>query len=308
MGQHLPVLCAETVAALLAVEGEQKTFVDATFGRGGHSQALLHGLAADARLIVIDRDPAAIAAAQALAETDDRVVVCHGAFSELTEVLASVEVTQADGILLDIGVSSPQIDEADRGFSFQLDGPLDMRMDPTSGTSAADWLNTAEPDEISYVLRNLGEERFARRIARAIVAARPLHTTRGLADVVGQAQPASRERGKHPATRSFQAIRMHVNDELGELATALRAAFEILRPGGRLAIITFHSLEDRLVKRAFRELSSPPQLPRRLPVRGDQQQQPRGRLVGGPLRAGPRELADNPRARSATLRILERAQ
>lgn len=307
MGQHLPVLCAEITEALLAVEGEQKTFVDATFGRGGHSRALLQSLAADARLIVIDRDPAAIAAAQSLAATDDRVVVCQGAFSELTQMLLSVGVEHADGILLDIGVSSPQLEEAGRGFSFQLDGPLDMRMDPTSGISAADWLNTAELDEITHVLRTLGEERFARRIARAIVAARPLHTTRGLADVVSRAQPPSRERGKHPATRSFQAIRMHVNDELGELATALTAAFEMLRPGGRLAIITFHSLEDRLVKRAFREFSSPPALPRHLPVRADQQQ-PRGRLVGKPLRAGPRELADNPRARSATLRILERQQ
>jgi len=307
MGKHLPVLCAETIEALLSVEGEQKTFVDATFGRGGHSQALLQKLAADAQLIVIDRDPAAIAAAQSLADTDDRVIVCHGAFSELTQLLTSAGVTHADGILLDIGVSSPQLEEAGRGFSFQLDGPLDMRMDPTSGTSAADWLNTAEVDEIIHVLRNLGEERFARRIARAIVAARPLQSTRGLAEVVSQAQPPSRERGKHPATRSFQAIRMHVNDELGELASAVAAAFEMLRPGGRLAIITFHSLEDRLVKRAFRELSSPPQLPRHLPVRADQQHS-RGRLVGGPLRAGPRELADNPRARSATLRVLERAQ
>lgn len=307
MAQHLPVLCAESIAALLAVEGEHKTFVDATFGRGGHSRALLEGLAVDARLIVIDRDPSAVAAAQALAETDDRVVVCHGAFSELAEILASVGVSHADGILLDIGVSSPQLDDAERGFSFQHDGPLDMRMDPTSGTSAADWLNGAELDEITGVLRTLGEERFARRIAKAIVAARPLHTTRGLAEVVSQAQPPSRQRGKHPATRSFQAIRMYINDELGELASALQSAFELLRPGGRLAIITFHSLEDRLVKRAFRELASPPQLPRHLPVRADQQHA-RGRLIGRPLRSGPRELADNPRARSATLRILERAQ
>jgi 16S rRNA (cytosine1402-N4)-methyltransferase len=178
-------------------------------------------------------------------------------------------------------------------------------MDPTSGNSAADWLNTAELNEITHVLRDLGEERFARRIARAIVAARPLHTTRELAEVVSQAQPPRRERGKHPATRSFQAIRMHVNDELGELASALTAAFELLRPGGRLAIITFHSLEDRLVKRAFRVLSSPPALPRHLPVRADQQTT-RGRLVGGPRRAGPRELAENPRARSAMLRVVER--
>ena len=305
MGQHLPVLQAETVAALLAIEGERSTYVDATFGRGGHSRALLADLGANARLVVIDRDPAAIAAAQALAATDERVVVCHGAFSNLTELLMSVGVTRADGILMDIGVSSPQLDEAQRGFSFQHDGPLDMRMDPTSGISAAEWLNSSEADEIAQVLSRLGEERFARRIARAIVAARPLHSTRQLADVISHAQPPSRERGKHPATRSFQAIRMHINDELGELANALNSAFELLRPGGRLAIITFHSLEDRLVKRAFRALASSPELPRHIPIRSDQQP-PRARLVGRPQRAGPRELADNPRARSAMLRVLER--
>jgi 16S rRNA (cytosine1402-N4)-methyltransferase len=180
-----------------------------------------------------------------------------------------------------------------------------MRMDPSSGVSAADWLNNAEEAQISQVLHQLGEERFARRIARAIVAARPLHTTRELADVVALAQPAISGRGKHPATRSFQAVRMYVNNELGELETALREAFELLRPGARLAVITFHSLEDRMVKRAFKALSSPPDLPRHIPVRSSEQSA-RARLIAGPQRAGAREVADNPRARSATLRVVER--
>jgi 16S rRNA (cytosine1402-N4)-methyltransferase len=180
-----------------------------------------------------------------------------------------------------------------------------MRMDPGAGESAADWLNSADADEIVGVLKTLGEERFARRIARAIVAARPLHTTRELAEVVTRAQPPVRERGRHPATRSFQAIRMHINNELGELEAGLKAAFALLRPGGRLAIISFHSLEDRLVKQSFRALASPPPLPRHLPVRAGEHP-PKARLVAGPIRAGVRELAGNPRARSATLRVLER--
>jgi 16S rRNA (cytosine1402-N4)-methyltransferase len=287
--------------------GECTTLVDATFGRGGHARALLENLAADARLVVVDRDPEAIAVARALADSDDRVVVCHGPFSALTELLAAIGVTQADGILLDLGVSSPQLDDAARGFSFQQDGPLDMRMDPSTGESAADWLNAASEAEIAQILKTLGEERFARRIARAIVEARPLRTTADLADVVTRAQPRSRERGKHPATRSFQAVRMHVNKELEELTSALAAAFELLRPGGRLAIISFHSLEDRLVKQAFRRLASPPSVPRHIPVR-DSQHKARGRLVGKPVRAAAKELAHNPRARSATLRVIERVQ
>ena len=306
-GEHLPVLCSETIDSLLSIEGECTTLVDATFGRGGHARALLEHLAADARLVVVDRDPEAIAVARALAASDDRVVVCHGPFSALAELLAAIGVTQADGILLDLGVSSPQLDDAARGFSFQQEGPLDMRMDPSTGESAADWLNAAPVEEIAEILKTLGEERFARRIARAIVDARPLGTTAELADVVMRAQPRSGERGKHPATRSFQAVRMHVNNELEELASALAAAFELLRPGGRLAIISFHSLEDRLVKRAFRSLASPPSVPRHIPVRASQQQA-RGRLVAGPVRAAAKELTQNPRARSATLRVIERVQ
>ncbi len=305
MALHLPVLCAEAVSALLAVDGAQQIYVDGTFGRGGHARALLQSLAADARLIVVDRDPEAIAVARELAASDPRVIVCHGTFSALAELLASLDITSADGILLDIGVSSPQLDDPERGFSFMQDGPLDMRMDPSSGMSAAEWLNEAEEEQISTVLRQLGEERFARRIARAIVSARPLHTTRELADVVAEAQPKKFARGKHPATRSFQAVRMYINNELGELEAALSEAFELLRPGGRLAVITFHSLEDRMVKRAFKALSSPPDLPRHIPVRSSEQTA-RASLIAGPQRASARELADNPRARSATLRVVER--
>lgn len=304
-GAHDPVLCEETIEHLMPVLEHAAVFVDATYGRGGHSARLLAKLGPDARLIVVDRDPEAIASAQALAASDSRVTVCQGPFSALPELLANVGVEKVDGVLLDLGVSSPQLDNAARGFSFQHDGPLDMRMDPGHGAPAAEWLNSAPEQEIAGVLKTLGEERFARRIARAIVAARPLTTTRELAQVIEAAQPPSRERGKHPATRSFQAIRMHVNDELGELAAGLDAAFAQLLPGGRLAIISFHSLEDRLVKQRFRALSSPPSIPRHLPVRADSHQ-PQARVVAGPIRAGAREVARNPRARSATLRVLER--
>jgi len=304
-GTHDPVLLSETVEQLDAVLDSALVFVDATFGRGGHSRALLERLGPDARLVVVDRDPTATATATELAAADSRVIVCHGTFSQLPELLAGVGVALVDGVLLDLGVSSPQLDEAERGFSFQHDGPLDMRMDPTRGPTAAEWLNGASVDDIARVLKSLGEERFARRIARAIVAARPVRTTRELAEIVEAAQPGSRERGKHPATRTFQAIRMRVNDELEELDRGLTAAFEQLLPGGRLAVISFHSLEDRLVKQRFRTLSSPPELPRHLPVRAASQA-PRARVVAGPIRAGARELAHNPRARSATLRVLER--
>jgi 16S rRNA (cytosine1402-N4)-methyltransferase len=304
-GGHEPVLCAETIEHLTPVLERAVIFVDATFGRGGHSVALLAKLGPDARLIAVDRDPQAIAAARSLAVTDARVTVCQGPFSALSSLLSGIGVEKVDGVLLDLGVSSPQLDDPARGFSFQHDGPLDMRMDPGHGASAAEWLNSAGEQEIAGVLKTLGEERFARRIARAIVAARPLGTTRELARVIEAAQPASRERGKHPATRSFQAIRMHVNDELGELAAGLDAAFSHLLPGGRLAVISFHSLEDRLVKQRFRALSSPPSLPRRLPVRAVEHQPP-ARVIAGPVRAGARELSRNPRARSATLRVLER--
>ena len=206
---------------------------------------------------------------------------------------------------MDLGVSSPQLDEAGRGFSFRLPGPLDMRMDPSAGESAAQWLNRAEAAEIARVLKDYGEERFARRIAKAIVAARPLYDTIALADVVASAVPARAQPGKHPATRTFQAVRIFVNRELEELEQGLREAFSVLAPGGRLAVISFHSLEDRMVKLYFRTLTRPPAVPRRVPLRHSQLSQP-ARDVAGPLRPGIKEIDANPRARSATLRVIEK--
>ncbi len=300
---HIPVLLDEVLENL--VGSTTGTYVDATFGRGGHSRALLSRLQPEARLVVIDRDPAAIADANTLAAADMRVTVCQARFSSLAAVLAEHAVQDVQGVLMDLGVSSPQLDAAARGFSFLKDGPLDMRMDPESGESAADWLNTAEPAEIARVLKDYGEERFARRIARAIIAARPLQTTAQLAEVVEQAVPG-RVQQKHPATRTFQAVRMYVNAELDELEQGLQAAFDALAPGGRLAVISFHSLEDREVKHTFRTWTRPPPLPRRVPVR-HQDQRTQARDVAGPLRPSAAELARNPRARSATLRVIEKA-
>ena len=301
--EHIPVLLEEVLKHL--VISTSGTYVDATFGRGGHARALLAVLGSDARLIVIDQDPEAIAAAHELAAEDDRVTVCHARFSQLTEVLEGLGVDEVDGVLLDVGVSSPQLDDPQRGFSFRNSGPLDMRMDPTSGISAAQWLNEAEVADIARILREYGEERQAGRIARAIERARPLHTTDALAEVVAAATVQRGAHTKHPATRTFQAIRIFVNDELGELEEALRAAFAALCPGGRLAVISFHSLEDRLVKRWFREQAQPPAVPRRVPIRHAEQHVP-GELIGKAIRPGTAELARNPRARSATLRVLGR--
>ena len=245
---------------------EPVVFVDATFGRGGHSRALLDELAPDARLIAIDRDLEAVTVAQKLASVDSRVTACHGRFSDISGILGDLGVVSVHGVILDLGVSSPQLNEARRGFSFRTEGPLDMRMDQSSAITAAQWLNEAEESEISSVLKTLGEERHARRIAKAIVLARPLTTTSELAEVVGRAQPRGTP-GKHDATRTFQAIRMRINDELEELEQGLSAAFSCLTIAGRLAVISFHSLEDRMVKRFIRKLTQPPRLPRRLPVR-----------------------------------------
>ena len=280
------------------------TYVDATFGRGGHSRKILCKLGPHGCLIVLDRDLEAIAEAEQLARADKRVKVCHGAFSELQACLQMHGVKQVNGILMDLGVSSPQLDDASRGFSFSDDGPLDMRMDQSAATTAADWLNSESESVIAAVLRDYGEERFARRIASAIVRARPLATTQDLVAAIRAGQPRSTP-GKHDATRAFQAIRMQVNDEIGELERGLQAAFESLTPGGRLVVISFHSVEDRVVKRYFRSLTRAPALPRRLPVR-DFQSQPRAKAVVGPLRASDAERARNPRSRSALLRAVER--
>ena len=303
---HRSVLLEETVQAL-AVHPDG-IYVDGTFGRGGHTRALLDRLGAAGRLIAIDRDPEALAAARELAAQDPRLIPVAARFGDLAAALRAAGVAaRVQGILLDLGVSSPQLDSPARGFSFSSDGPLDMRMDPTQGESAADWLVRADAVQIAAVLHEFGEERYGGRIARALVAARataPLQSTRALADLVARVVP-TREPGKHPATRTFQALRILVNDELGELRRALACVCDLLAAGGRLAVISFHSLEDRIVKHFIRDETRGPQLPKGLPVVAATVA---GRLrpVGKPRRPGPAELASNPRSRSAILRVAER--
>jgi 16S rRNA (cytosine1402-N4)-methyltransferase len=301
---HVPVLAQEAVAAL-AIQPEG-VYVDATFGRGGHSRLILDRLGPGGRLIALDRDPDAIRAGAAL--TDARLTLVRRAFSKLEAVLEELGIARVNGILLDIGVSSPQLDDATRGFSFRFDAPLDMRMDPEAGVSAADWLATAAEEEISEVIRDYGEERFARPIARAIVAARQkeaIRTTGQLADLIA-ATVKKREPGQHPATRSFQALRIHLNRELEELSDVLPQCVDRLLPGGRLAVISFHSLEDRIVKRFMRDEALGEQPPARLPIPASMLKPGRLRLVGRAQHAAAAELAANPRARSAVLRVAER--
>lgn len=301
---HVPVLAQEAVAALAIIP--DGVYVDATFGRGGHSRLILEQLGPKGRLIALDRDPDAIRAGAAL--QDSRMTLVHSAFSRLGAVLGELELAQVNGILLDIGVSSPQLDDATRGFSFRFDAPLDMRMDPGSGLSAADWLATATEGEISEVIRTYGEERFAKSIARAIVAAREkeaIRSTGQLASLIA-ATIKRREPGQHPATRSFQAIRIYINRELEELSTVLPQCVEKLQPGGRLAVISFHSLEDRIVKRFMRDEAQGEQAPARLPIQAALLKPGRLRLVGRAQRASDAEIAVNPRARSAVLRVAER--
>lgn len=301
---HVPVLAQEAVAAL-AINADG-VYVDATFGRGGHSRMILEQLGPTGRLIALDRDPDAIQAGAAL--QDARMTLVHSAFSRLGEVLGELELTQVNGILLDIGVSSPQLDDASRGFSFRFDAPLDMRMDPGSGLSAADWLAMATEGEISEVIRTYGEERFAKSIARAIVAARQeeaISTTAQLASLIAGTLKW-REPGQHPATRSFQAIRIYINRELEELSQVLPQCVDFLKPGGRLAVISFHSLEDRIVKRYMRDESQGEQAPRRLPIQAAMLKPGRLKLVGRAQRASDAEVAANPRARSAVLRVAEK--
>ncbi len=303
---HHPVLCAEAVAALAVVNTGR--YVDATFGRGGHTAALLAVLGESAQLIALDRDPDAARWAAEHFVAESRLHFVHTPFSRLAEVVAE-HVTSAtvDGVLVDLGVSSPQLDDADRGFSFRNDGPLDMRMDSSSGVSAADWLATVDETELATVLRNYGEERFHRRIARAIVQDRqhtPFTRTWQLAALIERVVP-TREPGQHPATRSFQAIRIAINRELDELAAVLRQAVTVLRPGGRLVVISFHSLEDRLVKRFFRDEMRGPDWPPDLPI-PVQAVPTRLRVIGKPQRPSAAEAQRNPRARSAVLRVAER--
>ena len=307
-GEHNPVMLGEVMDALNIKPAG--IYVDATFGRGGHAAAVLQRLDADGRLLAMDRDPVAVQVAQQRFAADPRFVIEQSAFAGLYDFLSAQGLLgRVDGLLMDLGVSSPQLDDADRGFSFRQDGPLDMRMDPTAGLSAAEWLARAAEDEITTVLREFGEERYARRIARAIVAARdeaPIETTAQLSAIVAAANPAW-EKGKDPATRSFQAIRIHINRELEQLQTCLDRVVEMLSVGGRLAVISFHSLEDRMVKRFIRRQAQGEALPRGLPVTGAQQNI-RLRSLGRAQHASRQEVTDNPRARSAVLRVAEKIQ
>jgi len=297
---HIPVLMDEVLAALAPAPGE--TIVDGTFGAGGYTRALL---SRGARVIAFDRDPDAIEAGRALADAHDDLTLVAADFSAMVAELEARDALPVDGITLDIGVSSMQLDQAERGFSFQSDGPLDMRM-AQAGMSAADFVNEADEAEIADVLYQYGDEPKSRRVARAIVAARPLTRTGELAHVIRRALGYKAHDKKDPATRAFQAIRIHVNRELGELADGLLAAERALKPGGRLAIVTFHSLEDRMVKRFLRARSgAAPSGSRHLP-QAKSVSEPSFTDVGRPVRAGEDELARNPRARSATLRTARR--
>lgn len=302
---HQSVLLREATEALVTVPSG--LYVDGTFGRGGHSRAILARLDSDGRLLGVDKDPQACEAANTLSAEDQRFTFYHGSFAELPDRLQRMGIDAVDGILLDLGVSSPQLDEARRGFSFMHDGPLDMRMDTSAGETAAEWLAHAEVEAIAAVLREYGEERFARRIAAAIVAAReeqPLTTTAQLARVVSEANPRW-EKHKHPATRAFQAIRIKVNRELDDLRDLLDAALDLLRIGGRLVVISFHSLEDRMVKRYMRDMARGRQLPPGVPVT-DSQLNRRMRLVGKAVKASAAEVGENQRARSAVMRVAEK--
>lgn len=306
-GLHRSVLLDQAVDLLVVRPGGR--YIDGTFGRGGHSRLILDRLDENGRLLAVDKDPEAVRFGEQLAGEDDRFAIYHGSFAGMAEAAAEQGWTAGSlaGVLLDLGVSSPQLDDPDRGFSFMSNGPLDMRMDPTRAPSAADWLNSADEKDIADVLWTFGEERFSRRIARLVAEQRqeePLRTTRELANLVSRAVPR-KEKHKHPATRTFQAIRIFINRELEDLEQGLEAAIQLLAPGGRLVVISFHSLEDRIVKRFMRNQARGPQLPRGLPIAAVDEQTP-FRLVGKALQASEREVAENVRARSAVMRVLER--
>ncbi|AXW85954.1 16S rRNA (cytosine(1402)-N(4))-methyltransferase [Lonsdalea britannica] len=305
--KHTTVLLDEAVNGL-NIRGDG-IYIDGTFGRGGHSRLILSHLGPEGRLLAIDRDPQAIAAASDI--DDARFSIIHGPFSSIAEYVEERGLTgKINGVLLDLGVSSPQLDDPERGFSFMRDGPLDMRMDPTRGVSAAEWLMKAEAEDIAWVLKTFGEERFARRIARAIVErnqTEPMTRTKELAELIAAASPI-REKHKHPATRSFQAIRIYINSELEEIERALNGALDVLAPEGRLSVISFHSLEDRIVKRFIRHNSRGPQVPAGLPLTEEQLREQGGRTlkIAGKMKPSDAEVAENPRARSSVLRFAER--
>ncbi len=301
---HISVLLAEAVAALVLKSGGR--YVDATFGRGGHSRAILNQLEHDGSLLAFDRDPAAVRAAAEISDT--RFAIAHAPFSELGATLDARGMAPVNGVLLDLGVSSPQLDDASRGMSFRFDAPLDMRMDTTRGETAADFLARADERDIEEVIRDYGEERFAHAIAKALVAARREHRIAGTRQLAALVEKAvrTREPGQHPATRSFQALRIYINRELEELSLVLPQCVEHLAPGGRLVVISFHSLEDRIVKRFMRDEATPRQPPKGVPVRARELPPVRMKLVGKAVRPSTAEVADNPRARSAVMRVAEK--
>lgn len=309
---HVPVMVDEVVEALAPRPGG--LYVDCTFGRGGHARAVLDRIGPAGRVIALDRDPEAVAAARELARSDPRISVHHARFGGIGGIVDGAGLTgRVDGVVMDLGVSSPQLDEPGRGFSFLGDGPLDMRMEPDAGVSAAEWLAGASAKEIERVLRELGEERAARRIARAVVAGRerggPIVSTRRLASIVAGAARKGAGRGRvHPATRTFQAIRLHVNDEIGELERGLEAVPALLASGGRLVVLGFHSLEDRIVKRFMRDHGAAPEPPRGLPIAGVSRPPGLMRPIARARRPRESEVAANPRARSAVLRVAERSR
>ncbi|MCF2908795.1 16S rRNA (cytosine(1402)-N(4))-methyltransferase RsmH [Pseudoalteromonas sp. DL2-H2.2] len=305
--QHISVLMAETLDALnIQPDG---TYIDGTFGRGGHSGEILKRLNEQGRLQAIDQDPQAIAAAQKFAD-DPRFSIAHNRFSHIESVARDADLLgKVDGILLDIGVSSPQLDDAERGFSFMKDGPLDMRMNPTAGRSAAQWLAEAELEDMVFVIKKYGEEKFARRIATKIIETREhteITSTKQLAELIDEAVPV-KDKHKHPATRTFQAIRIYINSELEEIQTALQAALAVLKPGGRLVVISFHSLEDRIVKQFIKKQSKGEAVPRGLPLTDAQLKQNLTlKAVGKAIKPSQAEIDANPRARSSVLRIAEK--
>lgn len=300
--KHVPVLVREVLSML--VVRPNGNYLDATFGGGGHTRAMLENIGENARLLAIDRDPDAVERGKQLAAEDSRVEAVHASFDQIAEVSRRNGFEKFDGILFDVGVSSDQLETGERGFSFQKKGPLDMRMDPTDGKPASEWLNTASVQSIATVLRKFGDERNARLIANAIVSARPLSETQELVEIISRASK-TQESNKHAATRTFQAIRIHVNDELDQLRQGLRNAFELIAHAGRIAVITFHSLEHRTVRRQFSQWVDS-SIPSRMPIRGPNK---------GPMKVVERGLApkrqeieSNPRARSAMLQVIERVQ
>ncbi|EJL6342857.1 16S rRNA (cytosine(1402)-N(4))-methyltransferase RsmH [Vibrio cholerae] len=310
--QHISVLLNESIEGL-AIK-PNGIYIDGTFGRGGHSRTILAQLGPQGRLYSIDRDPQAIAEAQKI--DDPRFTIIHGPFSGIAEYAQRYDlVGKVDGVLFDLGVSSPQLDDAERGFSFMKDGPLDMRMDPTSGMPVSEWLAQADLDDITWVIREFGEDKHARRIAKAIVEYRenelnePLTRTSQLAKLISDTAPKSFKEKKHPATRAFQAFRIYINSELEEIDTALRGASDILAPQGRLSVISFHSLEDRMVKRFMRKESQGPEVPHGLPLTQEQIRalgSAKMKTVGKALKPSDQEVELNPRSRSSVLRVAEK--